>query len=350
MVSFFGLDLPVWLVRVTVYVFILGFGWSLKKALFAWLRMATSKTETKIDDVIIAASNLPLTIMIAVWGASAVIHFVAPGVPPLGKHIATVSKISTVLAGILFIDLLLHGMLDVYAEKVRSLKDSHSFTSALIHVVVIAVGLLVLLDSMGVSITPIIASLGIGSLAVALALQPTFENIFAGLQLLIDQPIVPGHYIRLESGEEGFVEKIGWRTSWIRLPVNNTVILPNKQLVNARIINFNYPSKEMTVTVDVGVHYDSDLDKVEKIALAVGTETMKNVTGGVPEFIPMVRYGAFGASSINFTVVLRAQEASDAPLIKHEFIKNLSKRFANENIVFPYPVVAVNTRQEKAIF
>jgi small-conductance mechanosensitive channel len=200
-----------------------------------------------------------------------------------------------------------------------------------------------------VSITPILASLGVGSLAIALALQPTLENFFAGIQLIIDKPIQVGQFVKLESGEEGYVHKIGWRSTWVRMLANNMVIMANKHLVNSKITNYYYPDKELAVLVQVGVHYGSDLEKVEKITIEVAKQTLQDVAGGVKEFNPFIRYHTFDNSSINFSVIMRAHEFVDNYLIKHEFIKRLQKRYAQENIVIPFPIVAVNYEQEGVV-
>jgi small-conductance mechanosensitive channel len=217
-----------------------------------------------------------------------------------------------------------------------------------VRIVVLGLGLLILLDSFGVSITPIIASLGVGSLAVALALQPTLENFFAGVQLVIDKPIQVGQFIKLDSGEEGYVHKIGWRSTWVRMLPNNVVVMPNKVLINSKILNYYYPQQDLAVLVQVGVHYDSDLEHVERVTIEVGEEVMKTVQGGVPEFKPFIRYHTFADFSINFTVILRAKEFVDNYLVKHEFIKRLHKRYAKEGIVIPFPIRAINYGQEKA--
>jgi len=211
----------------------------------------------------------------------------------------------------------------------------------------LAIGLLIILDSFGISITPILASLGIGSLAVALALQPTLENLFSGAQLIVDKPVELGQFIRLESGEEGYVEKIGWRSTWVRMLPNNMIIIPNKTIVNSKLLNYHYPSKETAVLVETGVHYNSDLTAVEKITVEVAKEIMKTIPGGVPEFEPFIRFHTLGDYSINFTVVLRAKEFTDSYLIKHEFIKCLHQRYKKEGIVIPYPIHAINTDQEQ---
>jgi small-conductance mechanosensitive channel len=207
---------------------------------------------------------------------------------------------------------------------------------------------LVILGTLGISITPIIASLGITSLAVALALQPTLENFFSGVQLVIDKPIRVGDYIELDSGEQGFVERIGWRSTWIKMLPNNIVIMPNSKLSQSKIINYYYPEKVLSVPVEVSVHYSSDLEHVERVTLEVAREILKSHKWGVESYDPFVVYHTFDSSSINFTVMLRAEEYFNRFFIKSAFIKALHKRFSDEGIVIPYPIRAINTAQENA--
>jgi small-conductance mechanosensitive channel len=345
----FGMSISPWIVVPLFYGAWILIGWMLKKFVFAWLHRFSSRTSSRIDDILLRAADVPVLLMIFVWGGAALLQFILPEArEELTRPVLIGSKIITILAVVWFVDSLLSNVIDAYAHRVEILQVSQAYTGVLVHVLAFGIGALVLLDSLGISITPIIASLGIGSLAVALALQPTLENVFAGFQILTDQPLRPGQFVKLESGEEGYVERIGWRTTWIRQLANNMVVIPNKQLVNTRLTNFYYPTKELAVLVELGVHYTSDLDKVERVTIEVGEEVLKRTPGAISDFKPFIRYHTLAASSINFSVILRAQEFVDNYLIRHEFIKALCKRYAQENIVVPYPITAINTSQEQA--
>jgi small-conductance mechanosensitive channel len=213
-------------------------------------------------------------------------------------------------------------------------------------IVMIAVGGMLLLDNLGISLTPILTTLGIGSLAVAIALQDTLGNFFAGLYIKVDRPIQIGHYIRLQSGEEGYVERIGWRSTRIRLLPDNMVVVPNNKLVQDTITNYHLPNRELAVLVPVGVAYDSDLEKVERVTREVAGDVLRTVSGGVKEFEPLIRYHTFGQSSIDFTVILRAREFADGIVLKHEFIKRLHLRYEKEGIKIPFPTRAVYLKAE----
>jgi small-conductance mechanosensitive channel len=167
---------------------------------------------------------------------------------------------------------------------------------------------------------------------------PTLSNLFAGVHIIISRQVKPGDYIRLESGDEGYVSDITWRNTTIRDLSNNIVVVPNSKLASTIITNFNKPEKEMAVLVQMAAAYGSDLRKVENVAIEVGKEVMKDVPGGVPEFTPFIRYHTMGDFAVNFSVILRSREFTDQYLIKHEFIKRVLARYAAEGIKIPLPV------------
>jgi small-conductance mechanosensitive channel len=310
-----------------------------KKIIFTRVLKIADRTVTRLDNILLNSLDLPLTLFIFVSGIFVLENVFEFGLEgDLLKWVDIAFKATTIIAVIIFFDRLLRGLISYYSERVKILKESGSMLHVAVRAIVMGLGLLILLDSFGVSITPILASLGIGSLAIALALQPTLENFFAGIQILIDKPITVGQFIKLDSGEEGYVHKIGWRSTWVRMLPNNVVVIPNKVLVNSKVLNYYYPQTEMAVLVQVGVHYDSDLEHVERVTIEVGEQVLKEVKGGVPEFTPFIRYHTFNDFSIDFTVILRAKEFVDNYLVKHEFIKRLHKRFNEEGIVIPFPI------------
>jgi small-conductance mechanosensitive channel len=210
-----------------------------------------------------------------------------------------------------------------------------TLTENLVRIVVVIVGLLVILAGLDLEITPILTALGVGGLAVALALQDTLANLFAGFYLTVAKHIRIGNYIKLSSGEEGYLVDIDWRASRLRQLTNNTVLVPNVKLSQSIITNYHSPDHEMAVTIEASVDYVSDLDRVERIVTEVARDVMRTVQGGVPGFDPLVRFHTFGDPRIGFSVILRAREFVDQYLIKHEFVKRLQKRFLAEGITIP---------------
>jgi small-conductance mechanosensitive channel len=147
-------------------------------------------------------------------------------------------------------------LIKVYSGKVKAALPVTSLTQNISRIIVLGIGILIILNSLGISITPILATLGVGGLAVALALQDTFSNLFAGFHIIVARQIRIGDYVKLESGEEGYVTDINWRTTKIRMLPNNVVLVPNAKLTQAIITNYYLPDKEMAVLINVGVHYN----------------------------------------------------------------------------------------------
>jgi small-conductance mechanosensitive channel len=224
-----------------------------------------------------------------------------------------------------------------------------SLTQNIARIIILCIGILVMFNSIGIPIAPILATLGVGGLAVALALQDTLSNIFSGFYIIISRQLRIGDYVKLDSGEEGYITDITWRSTQIKALANNVILIPNEKLTKAIATNYYLPDKEMAFGVQIGVHYNSDLDTVEKITVEVAKEVMQQVEGGVPEFEPAVRFHTFADSSINFSIGLKVKEFTSQYLIKHEFIKRLQKRYAKEGIIIPYPIRAINYSQEKSV-
>lgn len=316
-----------------------------KKFLLGHLHRIAHLTHSKWIEALLRSISLPLAIVI--WGSAfALLGKLIPLPKKWAWLIAIVFQSSLVLALVLAVDRFVKRLIEIYSAHAEGLRLSPGFLKTIARVVVIGLGALIFLDLAGVPITPLLASVGIGSLAVALGLQNTLENFFAGLQIMADKSIREGDFVKLESGDEGYVTEIGWRSTRVRMLPDNTIIIPNRELGNCTVLNYHLPTKQLAVLVPLGVSYTSDLEKVERVTVDVAREVMKQVKGAVPDFDPFIRFHTFGESSINFTVILRAQEFVDQHLVKHEFVKALHKRYREEGIVIPYPLRTLDIPRE----
>lgn len=230
------------------------------------------------------------------------------------------------------------GFVRVYSQTSDSDLPLTSLFVNLTRLVIFTIGSLIILQSIGISITPLLTALGVGGISIGLALQTTLSNLFSGLNIIMSRKVNPGDYVKLETGEEGYVTDVTWRHTTIREIPNNLIVVPNAQLVSATFKNYSLPEREIIVLVEVGVAYGSDLEKVEKVTLSVAEEVMREVVGGVPEFEPFLRFHTFGYFSINFTVYFGAKKYFDHLITRHEFIKRLHNRYRQEGIEIPFPI------------
>lgn len=321
-------------------------GYFLDKTLFKFLHRFARKTENEFDDKIIDALAIvciPLSGIVGVWFAyhHSDLFIEYNSQIRKGVSIATVMMLTWAFSYLLVAITKLQ--MDVLGRKM----PNTSILLNIIRVAVYAIGGLFILDILDISIAPALTALGVGGLAVALALQDTLGNLFAGLQMIAAKKLNPGDYIMLEGGEEGVVEDISWRNTTIRALGNHLIIVPNATVANGIVKNFILPDSQNSVLVPVGVAYDSDLKHVEKVAIEVGTAIQQRIDGAVTEHIPFVRYNEFGDSSINFNIILRSADFTSRYIIQHEFIKALHERFNAENIEIPFPIRTVYMKKEE---
>lgn len=239
------------------------------------------------------------------------------------------------------------GLVDLYVRKAEGAVPSTTILGNMLRIVIFLTGILVVLSYLDVPIAPIVTALGIGGFAVALAFQDTLSNLFSGLHILASRLIKPGDFVKLDTGEEGYVSDVTWRNTTIRTLPNNMVVVPNSRLAAAIITNFNQPHKEMAVLVEVGVDYASDLDKVEEVTVEAARDVLREVPGGASGFRPFIRYHSFSDFRIEFTVILRVNEYVDQYLLKHEFIKRLHRRYQEHDIQIPLPARAISFARDR---
>ena len=204
-------------------------------------------------------------------------------------------------------------------------------------IILYAVGLLIILDTLGVSISPLLGGLGITGLAVALALQPTLGNFFAGTYVTADGAINIGDFIELNGGPAGNVIEVGWRSTKIRTIYNNLVVIPNSVLADTIVTNYQSPNDAMSVIVGCGVSYDSDLSQVESIALDTASSVVSS-SSYAADFDPIVNFKSFGDSNIDFYIFARAKDRGASFKLTSELIKAIHAEFTKQSIEINYPV------------
>ncbi len=298
------------------------------------------RTKQDLLDDLFRAMRLPAELLIMLAGiyiALLQISVWKPAVEGHGKWFVAATTLIVIIALSRFTGL----ALTWYAQKTVEAGGPPGQVGLLRKIAILVIwilGVLQILWQLGQPIGTVLASLGIASLAIGLALQDTIANLFAGFYIVADRSIRTGDYVKLEDGDEGFVEAVGWRSTRIRLWANNIVLVPNNKLVQSVITNMTLPNPVLSVYTWCGVSYASDLEHVEKVTLKVANEVIHSFAGADLSFNPVVRFKEFGDSNITFVVVFRAVEVGAQYLLKHEFVKALHKRFREENIDISFPI------------
>ena len=335
-------SLKEWLEPAAVLAVAVVLGYLFRNFFVHRMTLLSQRTKTRVDDLIIHAvrGHIPF------WFLLAGLALAGRRAPlPDGwfayYHLDEGLTDAQILSLTLVIANLVTGWITSSTERVE---DSIASTSLLRNVVrgsILLVGILVVVHNHK-NITPILGALGIGSLAVALALQPTLSNLFAGLHITLAKPLRIGDFVELENGIQGFIADIGWRATQLRQGTNNLVIVPNARLVEMIAKNYSLPQAEQVVTVTLGVAYGSDLERVEAVTLEVARDVQASVAQAVKGFEPQVQFHTFGPSSIDFNVVLRVSALPDRGPVVHAFVKRLKARFEQEGIEIPFPQQVVH--------
>jgi len=309
----------------------------IRSVAFRVLNKWSERTVTRIDDIMINSLKTP-----SLYWCIAIGLYIGTEVSDLSKqyvlyftkiiHIVVIFSISIAIAN------LVGKIFKDYIQKSNLAIPTTGLAYGILKSSIIVIGLLIILSTLGISITPLLTALGVGGLAVALALQNTLANLFAGIHILMEKSIRVGDFIKLETGKEGYVEDITWRTTRVRMLPNNIVVIPNSKLSQSVVINYYLPEKKMSLLLPVGVSYSSDPDKVEKVLVEEAKKAAGEVSGLIADPEPFVRFiPGYGESSLDFTLVCQVGEFVDQYLAQHELRKRIFKRFRQEGIEIPFP-------------
>ena len=229
--------------------------------------------------------------------------------------------------------------IQAWARSTGGALPSTSLLQNVARLLVFVLGVFLILQNLGVEVGALVASLGIGGLAVALALQDTLSNLFAGFQIILAQQVRSGDFVRLDTGEEGFVTDIQWRNTTIKSRVeDHEVVVPNSKLAGAIVTNFDLPDRPVWVRLEAGVSYDSDLEEVERVTLEVAREVQEDfdLVGETPD--PVFRFRGFGDSAVTYVLRLRVGRFDRQFPVRHALVKRIHARYREEGIEIPFPI------------
>ncbi len=322
------------------------FSWLAHFILNRHVKKIVEKTKQEIDDEILKVSSKPLhtlIISIGLYIALKSLSILTPYTIWLdgGFFVLIALVISWTISRILKI------LISHWIKVQHGYEKAPEVISKIISMIVYLITILIILAYFRIEITPLIAALGLGGVAVGLALQSTLSDFFAGINIVTDRPIKVGDFVDLEGNILGEVEDIGWRTTKIKVLggdvaieplVADIIIIPNSKLSNSIIKNYSVPSPRTTALVECGVSYKSDLRKVEKITLDVAKKIQGTFPGAVKDAEPAMMYKTFGDSNINFIVILRVENIMQKRPVIHEFIKALKERYDKEGIEISWPI------------
>ena len=337
-------QLPADFAALAIFLVVTLVAFAVRHLAFRALRKWSSGGATPVEDLVVQALRMPSIIWCILIGMYSAL---ASARLPAEQRLVILSVVNVllVLSVTAAVANLSRATLGYSLRKNNLAIPATGLSLAVVTVVIWIVGGLVLLSGLGVSITPMLTALGVGGLAVALALQETLSNFFAGVHLLLEKPLRVGDFVKLESGQEGYVVDIGWRTTRIRMLPNNMVIVPNSKITQSILTNYYLPDPTMALLIPISASYDVDPHHVERVLVEEATKAIGQIPGLLAEPAPFVRFiPGFGSSSLDFTLICQVREFTDQYLVQHDLRKRVFTRFKAEGIEIPYPQHTVHLR------
>ena len=300
------------------------------------LKKLTARTAITFDDALIELAHRPIcwTILLLGLQHALVLQTLAP---PWKTILPAIIESAILLLWFAALFRFIHWFVEESAQRMvergKIGSDLFLLLKNVLRVVAVVAGLLWLLSIWNVNLTPLFASAGIAGIAVALAAKDTLANFFGGVSIFADRSFKVGDFIILDSGERGEVVEIGIRSTRIKTLDDVLITIPNSILATTKITNESAPTPRYRIRIPVGVAYGSDVDEVEAtlMAVALAEEQVVREPG------PLVRFRAFGESSLDFVLLVWVDDPSLNVGVTHKLLKAIYKTFNAKGITIPFP-------------
>jgi small-conductance mechanosensitive channel len=310
-------------------------GWIFHRIVFGRLRRWAATTRTRIDNILIDSLQGPFLLWILILAIHLASEFSSlprgvtrwSGKVLLALWIISLTMVLSRLSG---------RLVRVYSSKLEGALPVGTLAEFMASLIIGILGALTLMQQVfEVDIKAILAALGVGGLAVALALQDTLSNLFAGFYVSVARQIRIGDFIKIEAGQSGYVRDIGWRSTTLEEGAGNLIFIPNNKLSQSIVTNYHLPKPSMAVAITVPAALTSDPSQVERILTEVAAAAAGQVPGLLKDPAPSVRLiPGFGETSLDFTLACHVAEYADQFLVQHELRKRIVLRFHEERIAF----------------
>jgi small-conductance mechanosensitive channel len=316
-------------------------GWAVRRLILKALRSWTARTGSRAGRGLADALSGPILI----WAAILALHLAlqSSDLPRTVTDWGAKALFTLLLASLTMMCMrLARDSIRFYGSQTPGALPVATLTQNLAQIAVVILGVLILLDHFHVSITPMLTALGVGGLAVALALQDTLSNLFGGFYVAVAGQVRLKDYIKLNTGEEGYVTDIGWRSTTIRSLGNSLIIVPNAKLAQAIVTNYDLPERRMSAAVEVRVSYDCDPDRIERTLLDIAAQGAREIPGMLADPAPSVTFDpGFGDSALSLTLNYQVAEFASQFSVRDELRRRIFRRFREEGIRMPFPARAV---------
>ena len=322
-----------------LFTLVVASGWLLRRIVYARLRRTSPYKGARISSILIDSLHGPILLWILILAIHLAVEY-----SDLPRNVTRLSTKLLLALWIISLTLVLARLsgrfVRTHSTKLEGALPVGTLTQVLASLVIWILGLLTLLQQVfEVDIRAILAALGVGGLAVALALQDTLSNLFAGFYVSVARQVRIGDFVKIDAGQSGYVQDIGWRSTTLRELGGNLIFIPNSKLAQSIVTNYNLPDRSLGIGIAVPVTYDSDPSQVERLLNEIASAAIGQVPGLLKEPAPSAKFiPGFGTTSMDFTLDCHVAEFADQYLVQHELRKRIHRRFRDEGVRFrPLP-------------
>jgi MscS family membrane protein len=313
--------------------------WILRFLLSSWIQ----KTETKLDDILIKALRKLVTYSIPLIGLMVALTPLALPTPVPQRLLFSLLSVLLLISAIRLVHDVSGWLEKTWVDRTESTLDDGllPLVRKATKTVVFILGALLILRQWDVQVGPLLGALGIGGLAIGLALNSSLSNIFGGIQLILDRSLNVGDKITIESGETGVVLDVGLRSTKMRTYENEVIYFPNSALGNARVKNFTKPAAPIRVTVYFGVAYGSNVARVKQIVL----DAISRLEDIMEEPAPQVLFLKMSDFSLDMSARVWVDDYDEQFGKKLEMTELVYDTLVENDIEIPFPTSTVHVRQ-----
>ena len=312
------------------------------------VKVFTQKTETKLDDILIEALQGPAIFFLFYLGfnyAYRLLSFPEHVFKVFGNIAYILFAINVAWLLINIVDAIIQEYFAKIATRTKSDIDDQlmPIVRTLVKVIIVIIAIISILDNMGFDIASLLAGLGIGGLAFALAAQDTLKNLFGGITIFADKPFKVGDRIKLDDARDGFVRTIGVRSTILETFDGTQIIVPNAKITDSILENISRESARR-VKASVGVEYGTSMKKMEEAIKIIKEIILKNKDTDDRSF---VTFDGFGDFSLNIQIIYWIKNKDNILNAKHNINMEIKKQFEKAKINMAFPTSTVYLKKGK---
>lgn len=350
---FWGLSGQQWIeigisILILLGVLLLG-RWVITLFLEKLLFQITKRTKNNLDNQILNAARLPLYLLAVVFALDTALRRLSFLPWDWNTWLTEGFFIFYFLVGFIFVWRLVTHFFRWYEEEIAQKTETNlnkqlfPFFERIMLILLSTIGIITLLSYFEIDVTAMVTTLGIGSLAVALAAKSTLEDTISGFMIMMDRPYRIGDRIELMDLDTwGDVVDIGLRSTRIRTRDNRMVIVPNSVIGKSLVVNYAYPNDQYRLQIHIGVAYGTELEKARQVMI----DAVQKVEGVLSDRPVEALFLEFGDSSLIFRVRWWLESYVDTRRMFDRVNTALYNALKKENIQLPFPQLDVNLKSE----